>query len=133
MIHNLKYLNSTTVSCKDIGIRKAEFVAETQFFFLNSLILIKLRFKVNHCQSQLPLNNWNVSWFTSTVHLKVLIFFRNRYLSMVEFYHLDIIGVILIASTIRKIFHYFILFIIFYFLLFFTFHYFLLFIIFHFS
>ena len=33
MIHNLKYLNSTTVSCKDIGIRKAEFVAETQFFF----------------------------------------------------------------------------------------------------
>ena len=29
--HSLKYLRSTTLCCKDLGIRKLEFVAKTQF------------------------------------------------------------------------------------------------------
>jgi len=33
-IHSLKYLRSTTLGCKDIGIRKSEFVAKTQFLWL---------------------------------------------------------------------------------------------------
>ena len=32
MIHSLKYLRSPTIKCKDIGIRKSEFVTKTQFF-----------------------------------------------------------------------------------------------------
>ena len=30
-IHRLKYQGSTTIGCKDIEIRKSEFVAKTQF------------------------------------------------------------------------------------------------------
>ena len=30
-IHRLKYQGSTTMGCKDIEIRKSEFVAKTQF------------------------------------------------------------------------------------------------------
>jgi len=30
-MHGLKYLKSTLLGCKDIGIRKLEFVAKTQF------------------------------------------------------------------------------------------------------
>ena len=33
IIHSLKYLRSTTLGCKYIGIRKSEFVAKTQFLF----------------------------------------------------------------------------------------------------
>ena len=33
-IHSLKYLKSTTLGCKDIGIRKSEFVAKTQFILM---------------------------------------------------------------------------------------------------
>ena len=33
-IHSLKYLRFTTLGCKDIGIRKSEFVAKTQFLFV---------------------------------------------------------------------------------------------------
>ena len=29
----MKYLSSTTFGCKDIGIRKSEFVAKTQFLY----------------------------------------------------------------------------------------------------
>ena len=31
IIHILKYLRSLTLKCKDIGIRKSEFVTKTQF------------------------------------------------------------------------------------------------------
>ena len=31
LIHGLKYRRSTALGCKDIGIRKFEFVAKTQF------------------------------------------------------------------------------------------------------
>ena len=31
MIDSLKYLGSPTLKCKDIGIKKSEFVAKTQF------------------------------------------------------------------------------------------------------
>ena len=30
----MKYLRSTKLSCKDIGISKSEFVTETQFLFI---------------------------------------------------------------------------------------------------
>ena len=33
IIHNLKYLRSTTLGSKDIVIRKSEFVAKTQFLY----------------------------------------------------------------------------------------------------
>ena len=32
-MHCLKYLNSRTLGCKDLGIRKSELVANTQFLF----------------------------------------------------------------------------------------------------
>ena len=32
-IHSLKYLKSTTLESKDIGFRKVEFVAKTQFLW----------------------------------------------------------------------------------------------------
>ncbi len=32
-IHSLKYLRSAALGCKDIGIRKSEFVAKTHFLF----------------------------------------------------------------------------------------------------
>ena len=32
-IHNLVYLRSTTLGCKDIEIRKSEFVVKTQFLY----------------------------------------------------------------------------------------------------
>ena len=36
IIHRLKYLRSTTLGCKNIGIRKSEFVAKKSIaFFLN--------------------------------------------------------------------------------------------------
>jgi len=31
--HSLKYLTSTTMGCRDIGIRKSEFVSKTQFLY----------------------------------------------------------------------------------------------------
>ena len=34
IIHSLKNLRSPTLNCKDIGIRKSEFVTKTQFLFL---------------------------------------------------------------------------------------------------
>ena len=34
-IHSLKYLRSTTLGYKDIGFRKAEFVAKTQFLWFS--------------------------------------------------------------------------------------------------
>ena len=42
IIHSLKYLRSTTISCKDIGIRKSEFVAKTQFLSAFSIHLVFL-------------------------------------------------------------------------------------------
>ena len=33
-IYSLKYQTSTTLKCKDIGIRKSEFVAETLFLYI---------------------------------------------------------------------------------------------------
>jgi len=35
MIHSLKYLRSPTLKCKDIGIRKSEFVTKTQFLYVS--------------------------------------------------------------------------------------------------
>ena len=32
-LHSLKYLRSTALGCKDIGIRKSEFVAKTQILY----------------------------------------------------------------------------------------------------
>ena len=37
-IHGLKYLRSTTLCCKDIEIRKLEFVTKTQFLYTTSLV-----------------------------------------------------------------------------------------------
>ena len=34
IIQSLKYLRSTTLGCKDIGIRKSEFVPKTQFLLI---------------------------------------------------------------------------------------------------
>ena len=34
MIHSLKYLRSPTLKCKDLRIRKSEFVTKTQFLYL---------------------------------------------------------------------------------------------------
>ena len=34
IVHSLKYLRSPTLKCKDIGIRKSEFVTKTQFLFV---------------------------------------------------------------------------------------------------
>jgi len=36
-IHSLEYLRSTTLESKDTGFRKAEFVAKTQFLYLDIL------------------------------------------------------------------------------------------------
>ena len=33
IVHSLKYLRSPTLKCKDIGIRKSEFVTKTQFLY----------------------------------------------------------------------------------------------------
>ena len=38
-IHSLKYLRSTTLESKDIGFRKAEFVAKTQFLYTNVIFV----------------------------------------------------------------------------------------------
>ena len=35
-MHSLKYLRSTTLGCKDIAVRKSEFVAKNKFFCLKS-------------------------------------------------------------------------------------------------
>ena len=40
-IHNSKYQRSTTFGWKDIGIRKSEFVAKTQFVFFQNTFLYK--------------------------------------------------------------------------------------------
>ena len=40
-IYSLKYQRSTISSCKDIGIRKSEFVAETRFLCIKGLELKK--------------------------------------------------------------------------------------------
>ena len=41
-IHCLKYLRSTTSGCKDIRIRKLEFVTKTQFLLLNNSAKVNL-------------------------------------------------------------------------------------------
>ena len=38
-IHSLKYLRSTTLESKDIGFRKAEFVAKTQFLWMYNIYI----------------------------------------------------------------------------------------------
>ena len=42
-IHRLKYKRSMTLCCKDIEIRKQEFVANTQFLCLNFALLTNLK------------------------------------------------------------------------------------------
>jgi len=49
----LKYLRSATVGFKDIGIRKSEFVAKTQFLFicfkvLSNMVITTLVFYLRH-------------------------------------------------------------------------------------
>ena len=55
-IHCLKYLRSTTSGCKDIRIRKLEFVTKTQFLYLYiyRMIVISLTFVI----SSIPLHSW---------------------------------------------------------------------------
>ena len=40
-IHSLKYLRSTTLEFKDVGFRKAEFVAKTQFLLVAFAMILK--------------------------------------------------------------------------------------------
>ena len=43
-MHRLKYLRSLILVCQDIGIRKSEFVAKTQFLYIqNSIIILILK------------------------------------------------------------------------------------------
>ena len=42
-IHSLKYMRSTTLCCKDIGIRKLEIAAKTQFLSSNSFQAIPFK------------------------------------------------------------------------------------------
>ena len=42
-IHSLKYLRSTTLESKDIGFRKAEFVAKTQFLWHSCISISRER------------------------------------------------------------------------------------------
>ena len=42
-IHSLKYLRSTTLCCKDIGVRKLEIAAKTQFLSSNSFQAIPFK------------------------------------------------------------------------------------------
>ena len=37
-MYSLKYLRSTTLVCKDIGIKKSEFVAKTRFLYINKYL-----------------------------------------------------------------------------------------------
>ena len=46
-IHSLKYLRSTTLESEDIGFRKAEFVAKTQFLLQKFNVL-----KITFCNSE---------------------------------------------------------------------------------
>ena len=39
----MKYLRSMLMGCKDIGVRKSEFVAKTQFLCLNSMVFKELQ------------------------------------------------------------------------------------------
>ena len=72
----MKYQRSTTLGCKDIGIEKLEFVAKTQFSFINSLQgysvhctglkrRIVKRKKLEFCEQSLqdlPWTPWVFSW-----------------------------------------------------------------------
>ena len=51
-IESLKYLRATTLGCKDIGIRKSEFVAKTQFLLIRiyHLLIEKYSWKYYRCR-----------------------------------------------------------------------------------
>ena len=57
----MKYLRSPTLGCKDIGIRKSEFVVKTQFLFRPSHQLVSLQpqylYSVHFCPTVLTIEN----------------------------------------------------------------------------
>ena len=69
-IHSLKYLRFTTLRCKDIGIRKSEFVAKTQFLCLwkatrsqsYTSIIVNIWLFSSYLVSRLPLR-WKIIEF----------------------------------------------------------------------
>ena len=78
-INSLKYLRSTALDCKDIGIRKSVFVAKTQIFFVESksrakehsndvsfVIFIYQTWNLDVGGGQINTSPTRVSWFSST-------------------------------------------------------------------
>ena len=49
--HSLKYQRYTTFGCKDIEIRKFEFVAKTQFLFFKTISITQ---KISKCRLAIP-------------------------------------------------------------------------------
>ena len=52
--HSKNYLRSTTLGCKDIRIRKSEFVAKTQFFYLDLTSFHTYIFSIQYCIIRQP-------------------------------------------------------------------------------